>query len=186
MLSGPGADGVGPQASAVVSLIEFDRASTRTVQESVGTVSFLVKRTGDLSSAATVRARTVAVTALEGYDYVPLDATLTFAPGQSTATFAVSLVNDAIAEAPYKSFRVVLEGPSEGAGLGQVSIAPVTILDDEPDSKLPMTLLDFGPYGVWTHGPNGGFRKIHDGGAQAIAASSNRNAYLDLGRGRPP
>jgi len=173
--------GAGPATSAIVSLIEFDSAVARTVPENVGQVSFAVKRTGDLSAAASVQVRTVAGTALEGYDYAAKAITLAFAPGESIKTFTVSIVDDLQAEALYKSFRLVLSSPSAGAGLGMISNRTVTIMDDEPASRVPLSFIDFGPSGLWTYDDVQGFRKIHDGDAQAVVASSNRMAYVDFG-----
>ncbi|AMV35853.1 Calx-beta domain-containing protein [Planctomyces sp. SH-PL62] len=179
MMSGPGT--LGAEPPAIVSLIEFDTATARVVAEGAGRVQLTAIRTGDLSSPATVRARTVAGTALPGYDYAALTTTLTFAAGESKATFTVTIGDDSIAEALFKSFRVVLEDPQGGAGLGAVSIATVNIKDDEPASLEPLTLLDFGASGLWTFTTSEGFRKILDADPQAVVASSNRMAYIDLG-----
>ncbi|MDG3007509.1 Calx-beta domain-containing protein [Paludisphaera mucosa] len=169
--------------SDIVSLIEFGTNSSRSVSEAAGRQTFTVTRTGDLSGLATVKVRTVAGTALEGYDYVTFQTTLTFAPGQSTATFGVDLVDDKVSESPYKLFNVILFDPAGGAGLAAASTAGVFIMDDEPASTQPLSFFDYGAYGVWTYDAIEGFRKIGAADPQAVVGSSNRSGYLDLGAG---
>ncbi|OJW20730.1 MAG: hypothetical protein BGO49_03925 [Planctomycetales bacterium 71-10] len=168
-------------ATGIVSLIQFAAGSTRTVAESAGRLTFTVERTGDLSAAATVDVKTFAGTALEGYDYAPYRGTLTFAAGQSTATFVVTIVNDKVAEAQYKAFVVTLSNPSEGTGLAGRSSADVYILDDEPASALPISFIDYGPYGVWSYDAVSGFGRVTSDDPQQVVGSTNRNAYMDLG-----
>ena len=167
--------------STIISLIEFAPNSSRPILESAGRQIFAVIRTGDLSGTATVRVRTEAGTALAGYDFRSLDLTLTFAPGESQKTFVVDVVDDKVAEAPFKSFSLVLSSPTGGAGLGQTSTAAVFIQDDEPGSVQPLMLLDYGVFGTWTYDASQGFQKISADNPQAVLASGNRNGYLDLG-----
>lgn len=168
-------------ATGIVSLIQLAAGSTRSVAESAGRLTFTVERTGDLSAAATVDVRTIAGTALEGYDYTPYRATLAFAAGQSSATFVVYVVDDKIAEAQYKSFTVTLSNPSPGAGLAGRSSAQVNILDDEPASSQPASFIDYGPLGVWSYDAVSGLARITTDDPQQVVGSTNRNAYLDLG-----
>ena len=68
-------------------------------------------------------------TATANSDYVPVSGTLTFAPGETTKTFTVTLFEDTIDE-PDEALRVTLSNPANAA-LGSAE-ATVTILDDDP------------------------------------------------------
>ena len=59
---------------------------------SSGSATIAVVRTGDMSGALMVSYRTTGGSALAGTDYTPVQGTLTFAAGQSTATFTVPLM----------------------------------------------------------------------------------------------
>lgn len=90
---------------------------------------FTVTLSEPASDEVTVNFATVDGTATAGADYTAQSGTLTFAPGETTATVTVAVVGDAIAE-PDETFQVTLSQPSgavigDGQGLG-------TILDDEP------------------------------------------------------
>jgi hypothetical protein len=64
------------------------------------------------------------------YDFTSVKGQLDFAPGQSTATFAVPIVDHGTTTVP-KTFRVSLFGASP-IGLGPTASAPLTILNDDP------------------------------------------------------
>ena len=101
------------------------------VNEAAGTVTLFVKRTGDLSQAATVQIDTADATAKAGTDYTAFSQQLTFAPGQGQASFTVDITNRHVLGNP-EQFNVKLSIPS-GADplLADVSstngIAAVTI-----------------------------------------------------------
>ena len=65
-----------------------------TAAETVGTVSFSVTRGGDLTRTSTVNFATSDGTAKAGIDYVATSGTLTFAPGETSKTVTVSVIND--------------------------------------------------------------------------------------------
>src|SRR5262249_40914008 len=60
----------------------------------------------------------------------PLTGTLTFAPGQTSRTLTIPLVNDAIVE-PDETLTVTLQNPQGGATLGAPAVATVTIVDTD-------------------------------------------------------
>ena len=79
----------------------------------------------------TVNYATMDDTAIAGDDYVPVEGTLTFAPGETAKTIRVAVVDDAVDEADEESFAVTLSGHS-GATLAH-SLATGVIRDnDEP------------------------------------------------------
>ena len=77
----------------------------------------------------TVVATTVAGTAAAGSDFVSKTATLTFSPGATSATFAVSIVNDTVKEST-ETFTVVLSSPTGGATI-LTGTGTVTIVDND-------------------------------------------------------
>ncbi|MGF1633016.1 MAG: PQQ-dependent sugar dehydrogenase [Phycisphaerae bacterium] len=102
-----------------------------TVDEDAGQVLVQVLRTGGTDGTVTVDYVTVPGTALPGEDYIPTAGTVTFAPGQSVANFAVTIIDDDISE-PDETFAVSLDRVTGGAELTQPRTATVTIKDDEP------------------------------------------------------
>ncbi|MDI9640220.1 Calx-beta domain-containing protein [Oscillatoria amoena NRMC-F 0135] len=83
----------------VPNTFEFDdAANTYLVNEAVGTVTFTVRRLGDLTNEATVNFSTVDGTAVAGSDYTATSGTLTFAAGTDIATFTIDILADAIPE----------------------------------------------------------------------------------------
>jgi Mg-chelatase subunit ChlD len=121
-----------------------------TVNEAAGTATFTVTLTGASTQPVTVNFGTTDGTALAGTDYTATSGTLTFAPGESTKTITVPILNDspAVYEGP-ESFTVNLTSPTnaritDGAGLG-------TIVDDgtgtvppgvTPDDDRPRIAID--------------------------------------------
>jgi hypothetical protein len=75
---------------------------------------------------------TVAVTAMEGVDYLATTGTLTWASGDlSPRTFGIPIVGDSIAE-PDELFKVVIRDATGGAAIGSTTAA-VTIQDDDAE-----------------------------------------------------
>ena len=91
----------------------------------------VIRRSGDLSGAATVSWWTVEGTALADSDYADLGARVEqFAPGEASRTVYVPLTNDAVAE-PAKSFGVRL-GRRDGALAGESTWEMrVDVVDDD-------------------------------------------------------
>ena len=63
-------------------------------------------------------------------DFTSVRGELDFQPGQTNMTFSVPIIDHGVSSVP-KTFQVSLFGPSP-IGLGPVSKAPVTILEDDP------------------------------------------------------
>lgn len=96
-------------------------AANSTVGEADGSVQLTVDR--NRGSAGTASVSWVAVDgagsnrAIAGTDYVAATGTLSFGPGETRKTFAVSLVNNEAEARGRRRFEVVLANPSERAGL---------------------------------------------------------------------
>lgn len=126
--------------TAVLTIVDDDTSlpgtlafasATHTVGESAGSQTVTVNRTGGSTGTVTVGYSTVAGSATAGSDYTVTTGTLSFGPGETSKTFLVPILNDAINEST-ESFSVVLSNATGGATLGAPSTAAVSITDDDP------------------------------------------------------
>ncbi|HEX7151416.1 MAG TPA: IPTL-CTERM sorting domain-containing protein [Thermoanaerobaculia bacterium] len=120
--------------SAAVTVTEpgvltLDRAS-HAVAEDGGTFAVTVNRSGGSEGTVTVSWGTGGGTANPYFDYEPGGGTLTFAPGVTSQTVNVTILDDAFSESS-ETFHLELANPSGGAVLGTPSLMTVTILDNE-------------------------------------------------------
>ncbi|HJQ34841.1 MAG TPA: Calx-beta domain-containing protein [Pyrinomonadaceae bacterium] len=111
------------------NIFQFSTGSA-TVAEGAGSVTLTVTRTGDTTAAASVRYETSDIVATQKGDYTFGSGVVQFAPGQTSRTFRVLLVNDAIAEGA-ESFAVTLSSPSGNSAVGPPGQIVVTISDDD-------------------------------------------------------
>jgi hypothetical protein len=75
-------------------------------------------------------------------DYAAAGGTLTFAPGQTSQLFMVTIANDAIAELS-ETVQLSLDNPGN-ATLGTQSSATLTISDDDPQPVVQFTATNYG------------------------------------------
>lgn len=101
------------------------------VDESAGTLTLTVLRSGGSAGAVSIAYATSNGSAQTPDDYTAVSGTLSFADGQSSRTLAITLDNDALDEAD-ENFTVTLSNPTGGATLGSPASATVTIVDDDP------------------------------------------------------
>jgi hypothetical protein len=96
-----------------------------------------VTRGGSLASTTSVSYDATDGSATTG-DYQPVHGTLTFAPDETSKTFAVAIVNDAVDETD-ETINLALSSPTAPATLGTPSAATLTIADDDapPPPILP-------------------------------------------------
>ena len=104
-------------------------ANTITLEESAGSLSVIVTRSGIATNSASVRVFTEDGTALAGSDYTALDVVLDFQPGQVSRTATVPVLNDTEVE-PVEAFLVRLDPPGGGALLGNAQLG-VTLNSEE-------------------------------------------------------
>jgi uncharacterized protein (TIGR03118 family) len=126
--------------SSAASLIQFS-ADQYTVGEGTGHIDVTVTRAGDASGTATVNYATFdqsqAAHASQRSDYELAVGKLTFAPGETSKTFRILIVNDTFVEGD-ETIDLFLSNPTgAGVGLGTPSQATVTITDN--DSVAPAT-----------------------------------------------
>ncbi len=97
--------------------------------ENSGSTTFTVERLPGTAGAATVLITSANVTATAGLDYEAITQTLTFADGQTSATFAVKILNDTEIE-PNETLTLTLSNPSVGS-LASPSTATLVIQDND-------------------------------------------------------
>ena len=120
--------------------VQFSQANYSVGEAGTG-VNVTVTRSGDTSGTSSVNYMTtdndnftvncgnIAGNAFARCDFATSVDTLTFLPGQTIKTFAIPIINDAIAEGN-ETFRVVLTNPS-GAIFGPTSTTTISIVDNE-------------------------------------------------------
>ncbi len=121
-------------AAAGGGQVQFSH-SAYAAQESSGAVAITVTRTGGSSGAATVNYAAAGGAATPGSDYSVVSGTLAFADGQTSRTFTVTLLDDALVEGD-ETFTLTLSGPGGGAVLGSPAAALFTILDDDSAAQV--------------------------------------------------
>jgi hypothetical protein len=106
------------------------------VGEKDGTATITVVRTGSKVGTITVNYTTFNTNvATPGQDYGNAAGTLTFAPGETTKTFEVPILDDTLAEVD-ETLGLQLSGPTGGAVVISPSTATLTILDDDISSEI--------------------------------------------------
>jgi hypothetical protein len=141
-LSNPqGGAALGTQSTAKLDVLDNDsggvlvfKAANVTKAESGKTVTVTISRTGGVASNVTVPYQSVAETgpgkATEGADYTAVSGVLSFAASQTSRTFTVQILEDALDE-PSETLLLQLGAPTGGATLGPQSTSTVTITDND-------------------------------------------------------
>jgi uncharacterized delta-60 repeat protein len=131
-----GGANLGPQPTAVLviesddSSIGFSAAEYAITENFVtGSASITVTRNGYTGSAASVTLSTKDITATSGQDYTATSTEINFAPGVTSRTIAIPILDDTLVEGT-EQFSVSLSGVVGKAALG-LSNAVVTILDND-------------------------------------------------------
>ena len=115
-------------------------ASSFSVGEADGMATVTVVRVGGSAGTVTVDFATGNGTATTPANYIATTGTVTFADGQSNATFLVTIVDDNVYTGN-KTVKLSLTNATNGAALGTISSAVLTIIDD--DTTPGATRLDF-------------------------------------------
>src|SRR2546430_13329137 len=89
-----------------------------------------VTRTGGTGGVVSVNFTTQDALATAGQDYTAASGTLTFAEGESSKTFTVPILDDAVVEG-VESMRLVLSAPTGGGSLGRFSEGTLILQDVE-------------------------------------------------------
>ena len=142
---------IGSPNSAVVTIIDNETpaadpgtvrfsAATYSAGEDAGIATITVGRIGGTAGTITVSYATTDGTANANTDYTRASGTLTFAAGETTKTFTISLIDDPATE-PDETVTLTLSNATGGAILGTPSTATLTILDNDRSSP-PAQLLN--------------------------------------------
>jgi hypothetical protein len=105
--------------------------------EASGSISITVIRTLGTADTASVNYSTSDGSATANADYVPTSGTLFFASGETTKTFTIQFLNDALSETT-ETVNLTLSNAS-GSTLGSPSTAVLNITDDEPVPGVTIT-----------------------------------------------
>jgi len=97
--------------------------------ENGGTLTVTVQRSNGSSGTAAVNYATSNGTGVQGVDYSSTSGTLTFANGETSKTFPVTIVDNGSIDGN-RTFNLTLSNPTSGSSLGS-STATVTVYDDE-------------------------------------------------------
>jgi len=110
------------------------------VLECVGVLTTHVARSGDTSQTAVVQYRTRDGTATSHQDFVPIEGSLEFGPGEVLKTIEVHIVDDTAYEED-EDFYIDLFNPSSGVpgfkvALGAIPSTTISIVDDDQPGVL--------------------------------------------------
>lgn len=114
---------------AAPSTVLFDQVSNSVI-ENGGSALITITRAGNTSSTVMVDYATSDGTAIAGSDYTSASGTLTFLSGETSKTFSVAIINDALDE-PDETINLTLSNPTSGTTLGTPFAAVLTIVDDD-------------------------------------------------------
>jgi YD repeat-containing protein len=123
-----------PSAVGTGTIVDVSRPSVNvgavSVNEGAGTATFTVSLSNPSTSTVTVNFATADGTAIAGADYTATSGTLTFAPGETSKTVTVAILDDNLYEGPTpETFLLTLTSPSN-ATLG-TSAAVGSVTDNE-------------------------------------------------------
>lgn len=135
-LSDPSGASLGTQSGAQLYIANNDvyfnlSASSYSVNETAGSVTITVYRSGGSPGAFSVDYATGNGSAQAGADYTAVSGTLTWASGQyGGKTFVIPILDDTLPE-PQETVNIALSNPTNGAKLGTVSSAVLNIFSNE-------------------------------------------------------
>jgi hypothetical protein len=115
-------------------ILSFSSA-TYTVAESGGSITITINRVGGSNGTTKVDYATSNGTATAPQDYTAASGQLTFNNGETSKTFVVPIINDALDEAN-ETVNLTLSNVTGSGELGSPSTAVLTITDDDPTPSL--------------------------------------------------
>jgi N-acetylneuraminic acid mutarotase len=98
--------------------------------ESGGALTVTLSRSGGTAGAVSVRCTSAGGSATAGVDFVAVNALVSFADGETTASFAIPILDDQSNEGN-ELVNLTLSQPTGGAATGDRHLAVVTIEEDE-------------------------------------------------------
>ncbi|MEI7815979.1 MAG: S8 family serine peptidase [Desulfuromonadales bacterium] len=189
-----GNNATGSYSAKVRQIPSVSIADATVTEGNAGTINLVFTLTLSTASPTTVTvtaATSGTATATYSSDYVPTSGTVTFLPGQTSATFTVQVLGDYIFE-PTESFHVLLSSPTN-AMLGNSDAYGYIFDNDSPYSLpsdnfvsyqwylYPTTGINVFP--VWTDYTGAGVRvAVFDQGIDPTHPDLNGNLLTALGR----
>lgn len=163
------------------------RSESFIVQENGVTARIRVDRTGDTTVSAAVDYLVGDNTAIAGVDFQGVEDTLVFAPGETSLTFDVSIVDDGLMEGD-ELVLLTLFGPSPGSVLGSPSLAALIIKDND---GLELISVNSGGTATANHGSDfssadniisddGRFVAFSSYSTDLVSGMSDTNEYADV------
>ncbi|MCU7932610.1 MAG: S8 family serine peptidase [Candidatus Thiodiazotropha sp. (ex Codakia rugifera)] len=154
-LSNPrGSVSLGNQNEVEVTILDNDGMGTFSfgaisyaVNESRREAFVKVLRTGGTTGAAEVEYRVISDTATADVDYIAGDGKIRFTHGESEKQIRIELVDDNDFEGNER-FQLLLSNSDNDAQIGEPASTTVTILDDDPDSRIASIHLDAVSYDI--------------------------------------
>ncbi|WP_435686576.1 Calx-beta domain-containing protein, partial [Sedimenticola selenatireducens] len=119
------------------------------------------------SGAVSVDYATSDGTAIAGQDYQATSGTLDFADGETSQSFSVVVLDDALYEGD-ESFSISLSNPQGGATLGALQSAQAVVLDDDPAPQPGTLALASGSYSVSEGGASIQFTVQRSAGSDGV------------------
>jgi subtilisin family serine protease len=113
--------------------LQFSSAAY-SVSEGGVSITVTVTRTGGSAGSVTVDYATADGTASAGADYQPAAGTLTFLDGETSQTFTVAILEDAVYEGD-ETLGLTLGNATGGASLGNPASASLTITENDPQPQ---------------------------------------------------
>lgn len=126
---------LGSLSNASITIVDNDIAvqfasAAFSVQENSPNATITVVRNGATNSSVSVNFGTSDGTAVNGQDYSSQIGTLTFAAGETSKTFSITILDDAVVEGD-ETVNLSLSLPTGGATLGTPSTATLTIVNED-------------------------------------------------------
>ncbi|AFY81787.1 Calx-beta domain-containing protein [Oscillatoria acuminata] len=136
-----GGASLGSQNTAILTIIDNDRPS----QIQFSTPTYSIREDGGSATITIIRDRAIGIVSVDyatqtpnsnnaataDADYIPIQGTLTFNPGETTKTVTIPLLDDDLVEET-ETVQIALSNPSIGAILGENTTAILEIVDHEP------------------------------------------------------
>ena len=169
---------LGVPANAVLTIVDDEvshpgalsfSAGTYSVTESGVTATITVQRTGGSDGLVSVGFATTGGSAINGVDYIPRAGIVVFAPGETSQTFTVPIIDDLLADGN-KTVNLTLSNPTGGAVLGVPSIAVLTIVDDEVSHPGALSF-SAGTYSVTESGATATITVQRTGGSEGLVTA---------------
>jgi hypothetical protein len=131
-----GGESISWELSRFPPALAFSRA-TYSVRENQATATITVTRGGDPRIPVSLHFSAAASTATAGSDFIATSGTLSFAAGETSKSFPVTILPDALPEGP-ETIALRLSAPSQGATLSTPRNARLTIgaSDQQPDAMV--------------------------------------------------